>query len=356
MARSPRAKRTTKTQASDSGSSLLLILLLCCIAAVLVGLYFLVWRSGREPLVVYCAHDAVYSEEVLREFERKTGIPVSIRFDTEATKSLGLVKLLVQEKERPRCDVFWNNELLGTMDLQSEGVLEPYKGSGFARIPAQYKDPDGHWAGFGARLRVYIVNTDKLEATEEAVAKALEGDLSRVAMAKPLYGTTLTHYSVLCDLRGIEKLKAWHADWRERGVQELLGNAKVKDSVAQGVCDVGLTDTDDYFVAQDEGRPVAMLPFRTEDGRVICIPNTVSIIKGTRKPEEAKALVDFLLSEECEVALSKSKARQIPLGPVNEEQLSEEVKQLKGWAGSGYPLGSLGEARAACLSWLETEY
>ena len=76
--------------------------------------------SGPESLVVYCAHDSLYSKQILEEFERQTGIPVSIRFDTEATKSLGLVNLLIREKAYPRCDVFWNNQVLGTLDLRSE--------------------------------------------------------------------------------------------------------------------------------------------------------------------------------------------------------------------------------------------
>src|SRR5207253_925607 len=130
---------------------------------------------------------------LLREFERRTGIPVALRFDTEATKSLGLVNFLLHEKERPRCDVFWNNEALGTEDLKQQGVLSAYKGAGFERIPDSYKDADGYWTGFAARMRVCIVNTQRLAPSEEAIDQALAGDLARMAIAKPLYGTTLTH-------------------------------------------------------------------------------------------------------------------------------------------------------------------
>ncbi|MDQ3625493.1 MAG: ABC transporter substrate-binding protein, partial [Verrucomicrobiota bacterium] len=77
----------------------------------------LVWRAlHREALIVYCAHDAIYSERILKDFERRTGIRIAVRFDTEATKSLGLVELIKREKASPRCDVFWNNEALGTLD------------------------------------------------------------------------------------------------------------------------------------------------------------------------------------------------------------------------------------------------
>ncbi|MFO7958395.1 MAG: hypothetical protein R6X33_15010, partial [Candidatus Brocadiia bacterium] len=132
----------------------IVLIVVIAVAAVVV----IPW--GGDELVVYCAHDSVYSESVLNDFEEQTGIPVAVKFDTEATKSLGLIELLIREKENPRCDVFWNNELLGTMDLKTEGVLQPYKGPGYERIPAAFKDPEGYWAGFGARLRVYIVNTD----------------------------------------------------------------------------------------------------------------------------------------------------------------------------------------------------
>ena len=149
---------------------------IACVVLVLAtaaGVLF-VWRSARDGLVVYCAHDAVYSEQLLQEFEATTGIPVRIRFDTEGTKSLGLVNLLVQEREHPRCDVFWNNELLGTLDLQQEGLLQPYQGSGYQRIPDQYKDPEGYWTGFAGRLRVVIFNTDRLAPTPESIDQLMD--------------------------------------------------------------------------------------------------------------------------------------------------------------------------------------
>lgn len=331
-----------------------LVLPVCVLVGLVLGYWLLL---GGERLVVYCAHDSIYSQKILETFEKRTGVAVDMVFDTEATKSLGLVERLIREKDAPRCDVFWNNELLGTLDLSERGVLASYKGSGYARIPDAFKDLEGRWTGFAARMRVFIVNTKKLLATEQALSNAVEnGDLSRVAIAKPLYGTTLTHYTVLWDHWGPEKLKTWHHDTQNRDIREVTGNATVKNLVAAGKCDFGFTDTDDFFVAKDEGKPVKMFPVRVADGKVISIPNTVCIIKGTRRSAAAAKLVDYLLSEEVELALANSKSRQIPLGPVDRDGLSAEVRELAGWAQSGYPLSSLGEARKACLSWLKSEY
>jgi iron(III) transport system substrate-binding protein len=329
------------------------------VAGVAIGLAFL-WRVGRgQQLVVYCSHDAVFAESILRDFESETGISVAARFDTEATKSLGLMELLLREKAAPRCDVFWNNELFGTMELAAQGVLEEYRGGGWERIPPAFKDGRGRWTGFAARLRVHIVNTERMDADGAEVAQFNTPepgrDLSRAAIAKPLYGTTLTHYAVLWKTWGPEILKKWHRESRQRGVREVPGNGAVKQIVAQGSCAHGLTDTDDFFDARDAGAPVAKRPVRLADGATICIPNTVAIIRGTRRGESARRLVDYLLSEKVEVALARSKARQIPLGPVDAGTLPEDVRELVPWAAQGVVLEGFLPARNECLAWLKTE-
>jgi iron(III) transport system substrate-binding protein len=328
------------------------------VALLLLGFAFWYWSKPKaDALVVYCAHDAVFAESILRDFERSTGIKVAVKFDTEATKSLGLVEMLIREKDRPRCDVFWNNELLGTMDLAERGILAPHRGSGWERIPAVHKDSDARWTGFAARFRVHIVNTTKLSIDDPRVTALAQpegsGDLSRVAAAKPLYGTTLTNYVVWWQTWGADKLRVWHRRTRELGLRELNGNGAVKDAVAQGACDHGLTDTDDFFGAKDAGYPVAMRPVRLASGETICIPNTVALISGARHEPAARQLIDFLLSAETELALARSKSRQVPLGVISDDQLPEEVRAMRPWVGESASLLSLSKARGECLAWLK---
>ncbi len=361
------------------------------VAALVLTSLWLVSGSGdgSNSLVVYCAHDAVYANQILKDFALQTGIHVDVRYDTEATKSLGLINLIVQEQQQPRCDVFWNNEMLGTLDLKSQGLLEPYQGLGWERLPDKYRDLEGYWVGFGARVRVVIVNTLQISADEQTIQIVVALETSKAAVAKPLFGTTLTHYTVLWHSWGPQRLKAWHHELRLRGIREVSGNGPVKDVVAGGTCAVGLTDTDDVFVAIDEGLPVDMLPVRIEltrldagpvsaletisgdstemlnfsdpsrngaSGRTICIPNTVAIIRGTKHRRAAQKLVDFLASAETELALARSKSRQVPLGPVDEAQLSDEVRGMKAWADDGVDLRPLLPARRECLQWLKSEY
>ena len=347
-----------------SASNRAIVLVPLAAALVLAGLWLSILP---DSLVVYCAHDAVYAKQILDDFTRQTGIPVQVRFDTEATKSLGLINLISQERRQPRCDVFWNNELLGTVELREQGLLEAYQGPGWNRIPERFRDAEGFWVGFAARLRVYLFNTQQVSADAETFGNLVNLEPVRLSIAKPLFGTTLTHYTVLWHLWGPDRLKAWHRDLRLRGIREVEGNGAVKDVVAMGTCDAGLTDTDDAFVAIDDGMPVQMQPVRLSaiapDGAsqpaetiTICIPNTVSIIHGTRRRAAARRLVDFLTSAETELALSRSKSRQIPLGPLDVVELPAEVKQLQEWSQDGIDLRELLMARRDCLKWLKAEY
>ncbi len=84
-------------------------------------------RAAPERVVVYCAHDREFAEPILQKFTGLTGIEVVPLWDSEANKSVGLYEDLVREKDRPRCDVHWNNEILATIRLEQQGLLAPYK-------------------------------------------------------------------------------------------------------------------------------------------------------------------------------------------------------------------------------------
>src|SRR5690606_17744906 len=118
-----------------------------------------------------------------------------------------------------------------------------------------------------------------------AVEQAFRERLSDFTYAKPLFGTTLTHYCVLAATMGETALKKLDASFRETATTA-ASNGQTRDLVASGTCAFGWTDTDDYFGAVDRGMPVGMVPVRISGG-TICIPNSVAIIKGTRRRDAA---------------------------------------------------------------------
>ncbi len=343
------------------------ILILALVGGSLLAAWFVIARRASGSLVVYCTHDLVYAEPVLEEFTRQTGIQVTLVGDTEATKSLGLIERLLREGDQSPCDLFWNNEVLGTIRLQRKGLLAPYTGPASPRIPDRFKDREGHWHGFAGRMRVWIARQGGgLVPRGQGQGLGPEGtrslqpslmastDLSRVAIAKPLYGTTFTQYALLWHLHGAGQTQLEHLELVEQGCRFVAGNAMVRDMVAGGSCDLGMTDTDDVFAARDAGHKVDMSPIRI-DGKTLCIPNTVALLKSSDRPDEARQLLEYLLSEEVELQLAKT-ARQIPLGHVPAENIPEEVRPLAAWAAESWNVAEAADVADACLEWLKSEY
>lgn len=274
--------------------------------------------APAREVVVYCALDRLYAEPILEAFAARSGIAVRPKWDAEATKTTGLVEALRAERERPRCDVFWNNEVGQTIALAREGLLAPYVSPAAEGLPAEARDPQGRWTGFAARARVLLVNTDLVPADGGPTSFRDLADprwKGRVGLAGPLFGTTATHAAALFAALGPEEAKAWFRALRQNEVVVCAGNATVKDKVAAGELAFGLTDSDDANLALEAKRPVRVVFPDQAAGApgTLLIPNSVAVIAGAPHEAEARALVDHLLSAEVEATLAASRSAQVPL-------------------------------------------
>ena len=275
-------------------------------------------RSGPE-VVVYTALDSEFSEPIFAEFTRETGIAVRPKFDTEATKTVGLANAILAESDRPRCDAFWNNEILNTLRLEKQGLLAVYQPPVAESYPAMYRSPSGTWHGFAGRARVLIVNTDLVPESQRPASIHDLADAAwrgKAGIAKPLFGTTATHAACLFAHWGDEKAKEYFHGLKANDVQILAGNKQVALSVAAGKLAFGMTDTDDAIIELEKGSPVAIVyPDQGGDGLgTLFIPNTIALIAGGPNPQPARRLVEYLLSPEVEARLAAGRSAQIPLG------------------------------------------
>jgi iron(III) transport system substrate-binding protein len=288
------------------------------LAGVLCGLTGC-WRASERELVVYSALDAEFAEPVLEQYAHEHAVDVRPNFDVESTKTVGLVTRIIEERNHPRCDVFWNNEILHTLRLEKQGLLLAYASPLAAEFPENYRSPHGYWHGFAARARVLIVNKHRVEegarpqSIEDLVDPKWQG---QVAIAKPLFGTTATHASVLFASWGEARAKEFFRQLKHNA-QVLSGNKQVALAVARGDVAFGLTDTDDAMVEIDAGRPVEIVyPDQQEGGGgTLFIPNTIAIIQGGPHPEQARALVDYVLSAAVETQLAQGPSAQFPVNP-----------------------------------------
>ncbi len=258
-------------------------------------------RDAGETVTLYTSVDQPYAAPIIKDFEQKTGIKVTLVTDAEATKSVGLAERVRAERNNPQCDVFWSNEPFHTINLANESLLEPYDSPSAADVPAQFKDPHGRWCGNALRARVIGVHGETAVAKLDDLTKPELKD--RIAMAKPTAGTTGGHVAALYVLWGDEKAKAFFVRLRQNGVKLLGGNAKVAEAVGQGTVLAGLTDNDDVAATKKNGGKIeGVLPDQNDFG-MLMVPTTVGIIARERRPQAAQKLVDHLLSKETEQKL-----------------------------------------------------
>jgi iron(III) transport system substrate-binding protein len=269
-------------------------------------------------VVVYSALDQEFAEPVLKEQAKAAGLDLRAKFDVESTKTVGLTTSLIAEAVQPRCDLFWNNEILNTLRLKEKGLLQPFRPRHADDVPDTFRDTDGTWYGFAARARILLVNTKE---TSEADRPSGLADLldprwkGKIGIAKPLFGTTATHAACLFAARGEEKAKKFFRDLKANEVQVFSGNKQVATAVGSGQIAFGLTDTDDATGEVEAGSPVVIVyPDRQPDQMgTLFIPNTLAMIKGAPHPEAARKLADLILSPEVEAALAEGPSAQIPL-------------------------------------------
>ncbi|MCX7011686.1 MAG: ABC transporter substrate-binding protein, partial [Candidatus Sumerlaeota bacterium] len=175
-------------------------------------------NDERPRVVVYCSLDRIFSEPVLQAFEKDAGIEVEPVFDVEAAKTIGLTQRLIQERGRPLCDVFWNNEILQTVRLGGMGLLEPYASPSASDIPARWRDPQGLWTGFAARARVILFNKNLIAEGDVPTSirqwGASDRWQGRFAIADPRFGTTSTHMAALYAAWGKEEFERVWKGWQ----------------------------------------------------------------------------------------------------------------------------------------------
>ena len=271
---------------------------------------------SQRQVVIYCSVDQELAANLLARFEKKTGIKVVAKYDSEDRKLVALTQTLLAEKDVPAADVFWSGEVFHMIQLARQGVLAPYHSTRTKDWPPLFADAQGRWYGFGCRTRVIAYSTSRVKPQD--APRKLEDLLDakwkgRIAMADPAFGTTsddvagwFAHYGPARAEEILHGLKA-------NDVRTCAGNSDAVSMVSNGRADVALTDTDDVFSAQREHMPVAFNLLRQGDNGPLVFPTTAAMIHGAPHSAEAAALMEFLLSDELEHALIASDSHNTPI-------------------------------------------
>lgn len=271
-------------------------------------------------VVVYSSVDEEVARPLADQFTKETGIVVQLVSDTEKAKASGLLNRLLEEATRPQCDVFFSEDPVRAAVLARRGISEPYQSPAAKGLRPEFSDPEHHWTGMSARLRVLVVNQkDPLFKTEPLPTSVY--DLAeprykgKACIGNPLFGTTTMHCLAIFQHLGDDKAKELFEKMLQNEVHLLESDGDVQERVEKGDFAFGLTDNDDAMAAIQESKGHKMtMVIPDEKGLGMLAPDAPVLIKNGPNPENGKKFIDFILRPESEIALSKS-AFQIPLRP-----------------------------------------
>jgi iron(III) transport system substrate-binding protein len=264
--------------------------------------------------------DEEFARPIAERFEKETGVTVKLVPDTEETKSTGLLNRLIAEKGRPQADVFWSGDPVRAAILKKQGVAAAYASPAAEGLLPHYSDPEHYWAGFSARTRILLVNTEH-EAFKDAPMPSSVLDLAdprfkgKACLANPLFGTTSMQAAAWFQVLGEAEAKKFFEAMLANQTRRLSSNGEVRRRVSSGEFAFGLTDTDDAAEAIRDGKPVKMI-FPDEKGMgTLVVPNAAVLIARSSNEANGKRFIDYLLRPETEAALALGNAAQIPLRP-----------------------------------------
>lgn len=283
--------------------------------------------GGEAEVIIYCSVDQEYAEQIVYAFhEAHPEIKVSTRFDTETTKTTGLVQRLRAERANPRADLFWSSEIFQTIRLAQDGLLKRFETEAVRDWPAEYRDSQWRWYAFAGRARV--IAYDPARTNDPPVNWWDLTDAKyrgRVAMADPVFGTTRGHVATWYWWWGRVEAEGFLRRLKANGLRVVTSNSQTVRELLQETVDFAITDTDDVWAARRNGHKLAVVypnhgAWRGDERKgegngegTLIIPNTLAFVAGRAETEAVRVFAEFILSERTERILYESDSHHVPL-------------------------------------------
>lgn len=251
--------------------------------------------SYREPKLI---------EPLLQAFTAKTGITTNVVFAKE-----GLIERLAAEGLNSPADVLLTNEFGLLTQAAAAGVTAPVTSDVITKqVPAELRDPAGHWIGLSRRARVIFASKDRVaqdQITYEELADPKWRGKICSRSGQHTYNVALVA-AMMANL-GEEKAEAWLAGFKSNLARKPAGGDReqVRD-VQAGLCDIAIGNTY-YMLAMlksPEQKPWAdavkiLFPNAADRGTHV---NITGMARAANAPNGANALqlMEFLVSSEAQ--------------------------------------------------------
>lgn len=250
----------------------------------------LAYATSAGALTVYSAGPAPLIQALAEGYTQLTGEPVSVFQGTTGK----VFARLEAEASNPQADIVISASWDSAQDLDGRGWLLPYISPNAATVPAAYQAPNYVAQGLSALALVWSSRSGTPQPKDWAdLAQPVFKD--KVNLPDPAQSGTALELLGALDAAG--GTKAWQllADLRANGASVAGANAAALNPVLQGA-KAAVFGAVDYVAYGSKAKGEAIEVVFPASGTVIA-PRPMMILKSTSKPEQAKAFIDYVLSD-----------------------------------------------------------
>ena len=192
--------------------------------------------SYREPTLI---------EPLLKAFTERTGIKTNLVFVKD-----GMAERVAAEGANSPVDVMLDVDIGRLVGAKEKGITQPVTSAEvLASVPAQYRDPEGHWIGLSQRARVVYASRERVKQDtityEELADPKWKGRICSRSGQHP-YNVGLLA-SIIAHV-GEAKAETWAKGLRDNLAKKPAGGDRDQaKSIFAGECDLALANT--YYMA-----------------------------------------------------------------------------------------------------------
>ena len=285
--------------------------------------------QAPQEVVVYSARKEHLIKPLFDAYTEQTGVKI-----TYITDGAGpLLARLKSEGPSTPADMLLTTDVGFLWKAEQEQVLASVQSDALnANVPAHLRDEDGQWFGLTQRARTLVYASDRLKdsqlSTYEALADgAMKGKLC-LRTSKKVYNQSLVASLIAND--GSEQaeqvVKGWVANL---AVAPFANDTAAMKAVLAGQCDVTVVNTYYFGRLEAKGEQGALKiywPNQADGQRGVHMNiSGAGITRHAKHPEAAKALLEWLTSEQAQNLLAGLNL-EFPVNPN-----VSPVEQVQAW-------------------------
>lgn len=266
-------------------------------------------------LTLYNAQNVSMAEAWVADFTKQTGIKVQVR----SGKDLEMANQIVQEGSASPADVFITENSPAMSIVSNKGLFAKVDETTARQVPVKWSSPNGDWVGIAARSTVLVYNPSMLP--EASLPKSLM-DLSAPEW-KGKYGVAATGADFQAIVSAVLALKGQAAtsDWLKglkANAKIYSGNGAVMRAVNSGEIAAGVIYHYYWYKDQLESgansNNTKLFYFTNQDPGAFLSVSGGGVLKSSKNPREAQALLAYLTSKAGQQLLASSTALEYSIG------------------------------------------